>query len=105
LACLDVDSIKRRFPRGHSLPDGEGHWRSGCGRYTRQSDVSVVGYGGWEVCRFADALVMTSWSEESGEFRVSEVEIVGPGRVRSLTYSDGDCVFLPDQAGGCAAFV
>lgn len=100
LTSIDVDSIKRRFPRGHGLPDGKGGWRYVCGRYTRQTNVPVIGYGGLEVCRFADALVLTSWSVESDEFLWGEVEIVGPGRLRSVTYADGDCVFVPDQPAG-----
>ncbi len=96
LASIVLDALKRQFPRGNVLPMVRDRWRSCCGRYTRQADVPVKGYGGFEVCRFADALVMTSWSEETGEYRFSEVEIVGVGRLRSLTYADGDCVFVPD---------
>lgn len=98
LADLDVAAIKRRFPLGHcqsAEPNGY-HYR--CGRYTRQADVPVVGPGDTVVARLADALVLTSWAEDRGEFRWAwKVEIVGPATLRPTLWGI-DCTFVPDRA-------
>jgi hypothetical protein len=92
----DVESVKRRFPDGHCLKAEKGGYRYRCGRFTRQANAPVISYGGHEVCRLPDALVLTSWTEDQGKIAFGEMQVKGPGRLRAILYDDLDCVFVPD---------
>ncbi len=96
LAALDVEAIKRNYPRGHSHRDERGVWRDSVGRFVRQADATVLSFDGHVVGRLPDGLVLTSWNEDLGEFRLGEMKVVGPGRLQSTAY-DGNLVFVPDQ--------
>jgi hypothetical protein len=99
LAALDVAAIKRQFPRGHCQPAEPTGYRYRCGRFTRQSEVPVAP-GGVVVARLADALVLTSWAEDRGEFRWGwSVEVVRPATVRPTLWGV-DCTFVPDRSEG-----
>lgn len=95
-ASLDVEAIKRQHPGGHSCRDERGHWLYSLGRYERQADVPVFSSGD-EVCRLADALVMTSWEQKLGDFRLGEMEIVGPSRLKMPEYNE-ELLFVPDES-------
>src|SRR3954468_2143047 len=58
LALLDVKLIKTHFPMGCCLRDDQ-CFRSWCGNYKRESDVPMIGVGGREVGRMADALALS----------------------------------------------
>jgi len=98
LAAIEVDAIRRRYPRGHCLrnPTGGG-WRYRCGRYTRQANAPLHDQYDEVVGRINDALVLTTWDEEEGDGLLWDVEVEGPDRLRVLGPYNDVCVFVPDR--------
>lgn len=103
VAALDVESIKQQYPRGHSKRNEQGVWQYSVCRYVRKADVPVISYGGEEVCRYADALVLTSWEKQLGDFELSVINILGPGRLQMPDY-DGELLFVPNDSKNRLSF-
>jgi hypothetical protein len=95
LRGLDFADLKRRFPSGVCLRD-EQRFRNSFGRFKRTSGEPVKNGSGQEVGTYRDALVLSSWKSDGGEYQRSILEIAGHGLLRDGMMAV-DLVFVPDQ--------